>query len=165
MNWLDCLCLSVPPSIALAFAAVILRNVIAHHVRAIVEHIDSMRLNRRADRVNERNMRLRFARGMSDLAEALVKSARYTAGAIKVNPKPEPAEKRTVFQQWMDAEGKHRPAEVQDAMEFAFGFVSGEDSGAEAGDAGTAEGAKAIIERYADASWYSTAVADAKARR
>jgi hypothetical protein len=159
MNWLDCLCLSVPPSIALVVVAhrgaKSLHFTVIAHARNVNDAL-SMFASRMHDAMD---------RATDTLAAAHVRAARYTAGAIKVNPKPEPAETKSVFARWMDAEGKHRPAEVQDAMEFAFGFVSGEDSGAEAGDAGTAEGAKAIIERYADPTWYTAAVEDAKARR
>lgn len=167
MDPFTALCLSVPPSLALVVATFVL----AKEIRiALVDAADRL-ANVVAESVTSASAQVSTtlaaaATSTSDLlADAIVKAARYQSGAIRARPRAETPEAKTVFQQWLAAEGRERPLEVQDRVEAAFGFIAGEDSGSEMGEAGTAEGAREIIDEDAGAGWYALAVADAKRRR
>lgn len=95
-------------------------------------------------------------------ADALVRAAKYESGAIKTRRPAEPPRELTPFEQWMRDGGRNKPESTQDQVEWAFSYVAGEDSGAEAGDAASPEGAKDILDRLAGTAWFQTAVEHAK---
>lgn len=98
-------------------------------------------------------------------ADARVKAAKYGAGAIKARPRPEEPAELTPFAMWLADGGSRKSQADQEAVEWAFAYVAGEDSGAEAGDAASPEGAKEILDRIAGSGWYETAREAAKQPR
>jgi hypothetical protein len=98
-------------------------------------------------------------------ADAMVRAARYQARAIRVTSKPEPPPEKTVFQQWLESDdAKGKTQEDVAAVEAAMDYVLGDDTGSEMGDAGTPDGAKALLDEIAGIGWHSTVVEAARKR-
>ena len=131
MDWIAALCLSVPPTVGFVLLA---REI---HKRCEMSW-DATReaailLNETLKRTSEANERIAAL-----AADAHVRAARYTSGAVRVKPKREPLGKETIFDTWLSVGGgKGYSGSVRDSVQWAIGRLRGEESD-EQGDEETA---------------------------